>query len=222
MNHEVKSAARVLGLIEFLAGCSEPVTLKEITTELGCPKSSAHALAQTLVSRGYAIQDSADRYLLVHGNRHGSSVRAGEARLLSAAHPVMEELRDHSGETVLLSVRTVRGEIKRLAKCVSRQSVRYDTDLDGPPRRRSAPPPGACCWPTGRHRLSTPILRVRGLSLIHRSQSRIRRACTQFSRKCAVTGSQSTIRNMSPALPASQHRSATARELWLPRSISAR
>lgn len=130
MNHEVKSAARVLELIEFLAGCSEPVTLKEITTELGCPKSSAHALAQTLVSRGYAIQDSADRYLLVHGNRHGSSVRAREARLLSAAHPVMEGLRDHSGETVLLSVRTVRGEIKRLAKCVSRQSVRYDTDLD--------------------------------------------------------------------------------------------
>jgi DNA-binding IclR family transcriptional regulator len=132
MNHEVKSAARVLELIEFLAGCTEPVTLKEITTELGCPKSSAHALAQTLVSRGYAIQDSTDRYLLVHGNRHGSSARAREARLLSAAHPVMETLRDRSGETVLLSVRTARGEIKRLAKCVSRQAVRYDTDLDSP------------------------------------------------------------------------------------------
>jgi IclR family transcriptional regulator, pca regulon regulatory protein len=132
MNHEVKSAARVLELIEFLAGCSEPVSLKEITTELGYPKSSAHALAQTLVSRGYAIQDSTERYLLVHGNRHGSSFRAREARLLSAAHPVMESLRDRSGETVMLSVRTSRGEIKRLAKCVSRQAVRYDADLDAP------------------------------------------------------------------------------------------
>jgi DNA-binding IclR family transcriptional regulator len=132
MNHEVKSAARVLELLEFLAGCSEPVSLKTITTELGYPKSSAHALAQTLVSRGYAIQDSTERYLLVHGNRHGSSARAREARLLSAAHPVMESLRDRSGETVLLSVRTLRGEIKRLAKCVSRQAVRYDTDLDSP------------------------------------------------------------------------------------------
>jgi DNA-binding IclR family transcriptional regulator len=129
MNHEVKSAARILELIEFLAGCSEPVSLKEITIALGYPKSSAHALAQTLVSRGYAIQDSTERYLLVHGNRH-STVRTREARLLSAAHPVMDSLRDQSGETVMLSVRTSRGEFKRLAKCVSRQAVRYDTDLD--------------------------------------------------------------------------------------------
>jgi DNA-binding IclR family transcriptional regulator len=133
MNSEVKSAARILDLVEFLAGCAEPVALKQITAELGFPKSSAHALAQTLVSRGYAIQDSTDRYILLHGTSHGSMIRAREARLLSAAHPVMEALRDRSGETVVLSVRTVRGEVKRLAKCVSRQVVRYDTDLDGGP-----------------------------------------------------------------------------------------
>lgn len=131
MNQEVKSAARVLELIEYLSGCAEPVTLKEITAELGYPKSSAHALAQTLVSRGYAIQDAAERYLLVHGDRHGSSSRAREARLLAAAHPVMQDLRDRTDETVLLSVRTPKGEIKRLAKCVSRQTLRYDTDLEG-------------------------------------------------------------------------------------------
>jgi IclR family pca regulon transcriptional regulator len=131
MNQEVKSAARVLELLEFLSGCTEPVTLKEITAELGYPKSSAHALAQTLVSRGYAIQDATERYVLVHGDRHGSSTRAREARLLAAAHPVMQDLRDRTDETVLVSTRTGRGEIKRLAKCVSRQTVRYDTDLDG-------------------------------------------------------------------------------------------
>jgi IclR family pca regulon transcriptional regulator len=132
MNHEVKSAVRVLELIEYLAGCSEPVMLKDITRELGFPKSSAHALAQTLVSRGYAIQDATERYVLVHGSRHGSAVRAREARLLSAAHPVMEELRERSGETVIISVRTSRGEVRRLAKCVSRQAVRYDVDLEAP------------------------------------------------------------------------------------------
>jgi IclR family transcriptional regulator, pca regulon regulatory protein len=132
MNHEVKSAVRVLELIEYLAGCAEPVTLKEITQELGYPKSSTHALAQTLVARGYVIQDATERYVLVHASRHGSAVRAQEARLLSAAHPVMEELRERSGETVIVSVRTSRGEVKRLAKCVSRQVVRYDVDLDAP------------------------------------------------------------------------------------------
>lgn len=131
MNTEVKSAARILDLLEYLSGCSEPVKLKEIVSVLGFPKSSAHALAQTLVSRGYAIQDTAERYVLVHASRHRSATRAHEARLLSAAHPVMEQLRDVSGETVVLAVRNTRGESKRLAKCVSRQAIRFDVDLDG-------------------------------------------------------------------------------------------
>lgn len=131
MNTEVKSAARMLDLLEYLAGCPEPVRLKEIVAALGFPKSSAHALAQTLVSRGYAIQDAAERYVLVHASRHRSATRANEARLLSAAHPIMERLRDRSGETVILVVRTTRGETKRLAKCVSRQAIRFDIELDG-------------------------------------------------------------------------------------------
>lgn len=131
MNTEVKSAARMLDLLEYLAGCAEPVKLKDIVATLGFPKSSAHALAQTLVSRGYAIQDTAERYVLVHASRHRSATRAHEARLLSAAHPVMEQLRDVSGETVVLAVRNTRGESKRLAKCVSRQAIRFDVDLDG-------------------------------------------------------------------------------------------
>jgi DNA-binding IclR family transcriptional regulator len=132
MNHEVKSAARTLELIEYLARCAEPVSLKQIVAELGYPKSSAHGLAQTLVSRGYAIQDSSERYLLIHGHRQSAAARASEARLLAVAHPVMEALRDRSGETVLLSVRAGDGSIKRLGKCVSRQPEHYDIDLDRP------------------------------------------------------------------------------------------
>jgi IclR family transcriptional regulator, pca regulon regulatory protein len=132
MNHEVKSAARVLDLMEYLAGCAEPARLKDIVATLGLPKSSAHALAQTLVSRGYAVQDSAERYVLVHGSRHRSATRSREALLLSAAHPVMEALRDRTGETVVLAVRTSRGEVRRLAKCVSREVVRHDPELDAP------------------------------------------------------------------------------------------
>jgi DNA-binding IclR family transcriptional regulator len=131
VNTEVKSAARMLDLLEYLAGCSEPVKLKEIVATLGFPRSSAHALAQTLVSRGYAIQDDTERYVLVHASRHRSATRANEARLLSAAHPIMEQLRDLSGETAVLAVRTTRGESKRLAKCVSRQAIRFDVELDG-------------------------------------------------------------------------------------------
>ena len=132
MNLEVKSAARVLELIELLAASSRPLALKEIVAELEFPKSSAHALAQTLVSRGYAVQDASERYALAESCRHGFAGRAREARLIAIARPIMEALRDNSGETVMLCVRNSRGEVKRLAKCVSQQAVRYDIDLAAP------------------------------------------------------------------------------------------
>ena len=56
MNSEVKSAVRTLEILELLGAAVEPVTLKEIAVTLGYPKSSAHALTQTLVGRGYVLQ----------------------------------------------------------------------------------------------------------------------------------------------------------------------
>jgi IclR family transcriptional regulator, pca regulon regulatory protein len=142
MNSEVKSAARVLELVELLAASARPLALKEIVAELDFPKSSAHALAQTLVSRGYVVQDANERYALAESCRHGFAGRAREARLIAMARPIMEALRDTSGETVMLSVRAPRGEVKRLAKCVSQQAVRYDIDL--------AAPTATYCTATGR------------------------------------------------------------------------
>jgi DNA-binding IclR family transcriptional regulator len=43
----------------------------------------------------------------------------------------MERLRDESGETVVLAVRTAGGQSRRLAKCVSRQAIRFDVELEG-------------------------------------------------------------------------------------------
>ena len=54
MNSEVKSAGRVLELIELLARCPAPLALKDVVASLAIPKSSAHGLLQTLVTRGYA------------------------------------------------------------------------------------------------------------------------------------------------------------------------
>jgi IclR family transcriptional regulator, pca regulon regulatory protein len=142
MNSEVKSAARVLEVIELLAEAARPLALKEIVAELAFPKSSAHALAQTLVSRGYVVQDATERYALEESCRQGFAGRAREARLISISRPIMEALRDRSGETVMLCVRTPRGEVKRLAKCVSQQAVRYDIDL--------AAPTAVYCTATGR------------------------------------------------------------------------
>ncbi|MGN6447891.1 MAG: helix-turn-helix domain-containing protein [Brucella intermedia] len=48
---EVKSAVRVLEILEFLARAHKPVTLKAIVAELGYPKSSTFNLLATLVAR---------------------------------------------------------------------------------------------------------------------------------------------------------------------------
>ena len=50
---EVKSAVRVLEMLELLARAQKPLTLKMIVSELGYPKSSTFNLLATLVSRAY-------------------------------------------------------------------------------------------------------------------------------------------------------------------------
>jgi IclR family pca regulon transcriptional regulator len=132
MNSEVKSAGRVLDLLDHLAECREPVRLSEVVEALALPKSSAHGLMQTLVARGRVTRDAAGRYSLVEAARHGFPFRGHEEPLVVTAMPHMQRLRDESGETVLLSTLNARGDIRRLAKCVSHQPVRYDINLDSP------------------------------------------------------------------------------------------
>ncbi len=141
MNSAVKSAVRTLEMLEFLGAVQEPVSLKDLVAALGYPKSSAHALAQTLVGRGYVVQEG-ERYAIADHVRDGFAGRSRQERLLRLARPVMDELRRQVGETVLLGVRTPRGDVRMIAKSVSDNPVRFDKDLE----RTSA----AYCTATGR------------------------------------------------------------------------
>lgn len=132
MNSEVKSAGRILDMLDYLAECREPVRLSDIIAGLGLPKSSAHGLMQTLVVRGHVTRDPVGRYMLVEAARHGFPFRRHEEPLVGVVMPHMEQLRNDTGETVLLSTLTARGDIRRLAKCVSHEPVRYDVKLDSP------------------------------------------------------------------------------------------
>lgn len=129
MNSEVKSAGRILDLLDYLSRRREPVTLSQIIRDLGFPKSSAHGLLQTLAARGHLTQDTRGRYILIETS-HGFPFRQHEEPLVVTARPFMERLRDRSGETVLLSTMNAHCEIRRLAKCVSNQPIRYDVNMD--------------------------------------------------------------------------------------------
>ena len=132
MNNEVKSASRVLDILELLSRNAEPMALKDLVSVLALPKSSTHALLRTLQSRGYVQRDSGDRYVLNEFLRQLSGWIGGpEAHLAAVARPVMEKLRDELDETVFLGVRAGRGDVKVIAKAVSRAQIRYDSDDPG-------------------------------------------------------------------------------------------
>jgi DNA-binding IclR family transcriptional regulator len=133
MNDNVKSAARVLDILELLARSDEPMALKDLVSVLALPKSSAHALLRTLQSRGYVERDAADRYALNEQLRQSSGWIGGpQAHLAALARPVMEQLRDELEESVFLGVREARGDVKVIAKAVSRAAIRYDSDDPSP------------------------------------------------------------------------------------------
>lgn len=128
MNNQVKSAARVLDVLELLSSQTQPLRLNELVAKLGFPKSSAFGLLSTLVARGYVAKDSADRYAIVETFRQGFGWVGGfESFLRAVATPIVEEVRDLLDETVFLCVRTEQQNARLLTKAVSRQPIRYDS-----------------------------------------------------------------------------------------------
>ena len=92
------SVDRALRLLEELAR-SGPLGATELANRTGCAKATAFRLARTLQARGFVVQNRlGPRCLLLATGVHTSFDVRHEAL------PVMEALRDESGETVQLTV----------------------------------------------------------------------------------------------------------------------
>lgn len=133
MNDSVRSAGRVLDLLEHLASLEgEGAALTSVAAVFGLPKSSALALLRTLVRRGYATRDAHGLYRLNESfRRHGFGWGGDPKRhLMAVAQPVMDALCQSLGETVLLGALDDDGRVRFLAKSVASAAVRYDVDLD--------------------------------------------------------------------------------------------
>ena len=101
----VKSAQRVLAILELLTAREGPLTFTEIAGALGYPRSSLHSLLATLAQSGWVELDPGNR-------RYTLGIRAWQAGnaylravdLADRARPHMERVRDGLGETVQLAV----------------------------------------------------------------------------------------------------------------------
>lgn len=127
MNNDVKSASRVLDLLELLALEQQTRSLTSIAERLGLPKSSTLGLLRTLVGRGYVAREPDDRYRLCNAFRAEGFARHG--RLLGVAPAIMRKLADEIGETVIIGALAGAGTVRLLAKEVAGQDIRFDIEL---------------------------------------------------------------------------------------------
>ena len=100
----VKSAARALEILELFAERREPLNSTQIAAALGYPKSSLSVLLKSLITQGYVSSNRADGNLFptLKLARLGDWLPAallGSETLL----PLLEALRDRTGETVTLT-----------------------------------------------------------------------------------------------------------------------
>lgn len=128
MSDEIKSAARVLDMLELFSTRCDGLTLSEVARGLELPKSSTLGLLRTLHKRGYLIrEDENDSYRLNDMIRRDGFARHG--RILRVAPPVMQALAVTAGETVLLGMPDSPGLVRLLSKEASPSDIRYDIEL---------------------------------------------------------------------------------------------
>lgn len=124
----IKSASRVLDLLELFAAVATPLGVTEVSRRLGIPKSSAQGLLAILVTRGYLERVGSDyEFAAVYRNRNW--VGGVYADLVRLSRSIMETIVDRSGETAFLAIMSEGGRVQYVAKIVSPNPVRYDADL---------------------------------------------------------------------------------------------
>ena len=123
---EVRSAGRVLDLLEYLQVQTAARSLSRIALDIGLPKSSALLLLRTLVDRGYVLRNESGGYAIALDR---STARSINDRLIEVAVPEMRAWSSRTRETVLLGVLVDGWQMRVRAKQVSTQELRYDADL---------------------------------------------------------------------------------------------
>jgi DNA-binding IclR family transcriptional regulator len=100
----VKSADRVMAVLDLVAE-SGSLSFGEIATRLALPKSSAHALLQTMQARGYlAFDDRSKAYRLGTRIWELANAHHGIEDLRTVIKPLMDALVERTGETVQLAI----------------------------------------------------------------------------------------------------------------------
>jgi len=125
----IKVLERALEIMRYLAQDPRGYSLSEVSAGLGLAKSTARRFLVTLVHQGFVEQDpETERYRLGLAILDLSLALQRNSNLVAIAQPVLERLRDLTGETAGLHVRLGDRQVC-LAAVESRERIRYVFDL---------------------------------------------------------------------------------------------
>ena len=103
---DVKTAGRVIDLFEVFATLKRPATLSELSREMEIPVSSCFNLLKTIENRGYlyAVKPRGGVYPTKRILELARVIAANDP-IASRVSPVLQALRDESGETIVFAKR---------------------------------------------------------------------------------------------------------------------
>lgn len=127
----VKSASRVLDLLELFSSTSVAMGVSEVSKRLGFPKSSTYMLLTTLEGRGFIVSNEARRFQLHPAFSAEARAWIGGTRgkLVHAASEPMKALVDVINETCFLTVMRSDWMAEYVAKVSSLQELRLDAPV---------------------------------------------------------------------------------------------
>lgn len=122
----VKTALRVIEIIELFAREARPLALSELAKLLGVPVSSCLALLRTLSSLGYLYEAGRRQGYYPTGRLLAMAQRIAKADpILEKVQPSLEELRDTTTETVVFAKLDVNNRVLYLDVLASPHPISY-------------------------------------------------------------------------------------------------
>ncbi|WP_241134670.1 IclR family transcriptional regulator [Achromobacter xylosoxidans] len=128
---DVKTAARVLDVLNLFAEAQKPLLYSEIAAQMEIPLSSCHGLLKTMVARGYLYEIGKKHgYYPTQELIHVATLICRSDPLNAVIEPVLARVRDLTGETALLA-KLADDKVVYLIVAESKQTIRFSHQAGG-------------------------------------------------------------------------------------------
>lgn len=126
---DVKTAARVLDVLNLFADERRPLTYSEMARLLEIPLSSCHGLLKTMVSHGFLYDfGSRQGYYPTQRLLHVATSICSADPLINYFTPILQKLRNETEETAILA-KLAGSKVVYLNTVESKQTIKYSHEV---------------------------------------------------------------------------------------------